>query len=192
MAFRDLKVLWEVLKDGSIKKTQDVRQQEIQKNWWNRVKKSVKSEWEPVLVRGTFEVLDEEVEKLRKFFEGAIVPYYAIQNEGGEVGSETVKLYRELLWKEILGFELELPDGSILHKRKSSKTLKKVQDWLDKIEELKVEIFDKNGYIFPDSKKRAEAVERYLAIHKDYSKAVYLADKGLKNELIKKIKDEKN
>jgi hypothetical protein len=57
---------------------------------------------------------------------------------------------------------------------------------------LKVEIFEKNGFIFPDSKKRAEAVERYLAIYRDYGKSVYLADQGLKSELIKKIKDEKN
>lgn len=124
---------------------------ERKKNWFAEVQKTVEAPYKPKIVKITYEMFDPEVESQRRFFEGVVVAYYAIQQADGELpDSKVLKLYREQILDEMLGFNLNLISKTV-RRRKSTTDFKSVQRWNAFLNTTKETIFDQAGYEFPDS-----------------------------------------
>lgn len=121
--------------------------------WLKEVTKRVEALWLPWLIEVTYRLVNPEVEQQRKFFEGPVVEYYAIQNDNqltGDVSSTRKRQYREDILDRSLGFDVQLINRSV-RKRKSTTDYTDTQQWHDFIEELRETIFEPNGYEIPDS-----------------------------------------
>ena len=109
-----------------------------------------------------YRVVNPEVERQRKFFNGPVVEYFAIQNDNlleGELANDRKRRYREQLLDQVLGFDIELIDRTI-RSRKSTSDYTRTQQWHDFLEELKETVFDANGYEMPDSTDFWELAKR--------------------------------
>lgn len=132
--------------------------------WIKEVQRTAKSDWEPTIVRVTYEIHNPEVERQRRFFEGPVLDYFAIQNSeimSGEVPPDLRERYREEVLSDALGYDVKLLHG-VARRRRSTTTLTSTQKWHDFIELLRETIFDSNGYEMPDS-------EAFWALAKQYS-----------------------
>lgn len=122
--------------------------------WLKELGKRARADQSPMMVAVEYRLSNPEVERIRKFFNGPVVEYYAIQNDNvltGEVAPERLKRYREQILDEVLGFDVELLDRTV-RRRKSTADYTDTQDWTDFLETLKETLFDPNGYEMPDSK----------------------------------------
>ena len=138
-----------------------IREIERKELWIKEVQKTVEAPHKPKIIKATFEVFDSEVMRQSRFFNGTCVLYYAIQNMDGDVpDNKVLKMYREQLLDEALGFNLQLSDRTI-RKRKSTSDYKSVQAWNTFLKTVQETIFDDAGYEFPDSKVFWEDVENY-------------------------------
>jgi len=175
-------VLWyQVTKQGIIPpKQESVARKDT---WIEEIKKRIQADWLPMMIEVTYRLVNPEVEKQRKFFNGPVVEYYAIQNDNiltGEVAPERIKRYRETILDEALGFNVELINRSI-RRRKSTADFTDTQQWSDFLEELKETIFEPQGYEMPDSKLFWELAKQY-----GYDQAKEISIQKLQERLQKK------
>ena len=72
-------VLWyQVTKQGIIPpKQESVARKDT---WIEEIEKRIQADWLPMMIEVTYRLVNPEVEKQRKFFNGPVVEYYAIQN----------------------------------------------------------------------------------------------------------------
>lgn len=115
------------------------------------------------VIRQTNELFNPEIKQQLKFFNGAVVEYYAIQSGEileGEVPNDLKKRYRETLLSEALGYEVQLIDRTE-RRRKSTADFVKTQEWHDFLETLRETEFEPNGYEFPNSEEFAELEGKY-------------------------------
>lgn len=113
-------------------------------------------------IANEYRLSNPEVEDIRKFFNGPVVEYYAIQNDSlieGELDSARKKKYREQMLDEILGFDVELIDRT-KRDRKSTGDFIETQQWNDMLAEMKESLFDPSGYEMPNSKDFWELVKQ--------------------------------
>lgn len=132
-------------------------------DWVAAVQREVPSEWEPIMIKVNYKIVNKEIEKIRKFFEGPVVEYWIVQKNEmmeGRPDSLTRKRARETLLWSALGYEVELI-GSKVRSRKSTTDFTDTQEWHDFLETLRETEFEPNGYEFPKSEdfwKLAEKV----------------------------------
>jgi len=146
------------------------------------IQKTVQAEYEPKIIKVTYELVNPEIEKQRRFFHTAI-KFYAIQNEDmfeEEPSYELLRKYREELLDELLGYDVVLVTKT-LRKRESTKDFKNVQQWNDLIRLFEETVFEKAGYYFPDSKK-------FWTLIEDENMSYEQADRIIKQRLQKTIK----
>jgi hypothetical protein len=152
-------------------------------DWLDEVRKSVPSEWEPKIIRVTYELFNPEIEQQRKFFEGAVVAYYCIQNEdmvAGKPDSDILKRYREDILDEMLGYDYQ--GVKKLHRMRNSTTdFKTTQAWSTFLQTLEETLFDGAGYIFPDSKRFWDLVKAH-----GYDEAKKISVNTLQEEMKKR------
>ena len=139
------------------------REVERKERWVKVMQKTVEAEWKPKIIKNTYELFDPEIENQKRFFEGAVVEYYAIQDMDlfeGKPDTSTLDKYREEILDESLGYNFQTIN-KILRKRKSTKDFKEVQAWNTFLKTLEETIFAVSGYEFPDSKNFWELVKQY-------------------------------
>lgn len=132
-------------------------------SWIKEVQRTISKEAELRMIKVTYEVFNPDVERQRKFFNGPVVDYYAIQNEhitSGEVPRGMHDRYRETILAEALGYEVELV-GRKERRRKSSADFNSTQQWNDFLEGLRETIFEPNGYEMPESEVFWEMSKKY-------------------------------
>lgn len=155
---------------------------ERKREWFAALQKTVEAPYKPLLVRETLEVFDPEIENQKRFFEGAVVPYYAIQNMDGDLpDSKVLKFYREKILDEALGFNLTHMSQTI-RKRKSTTDFKDVQRWNVFLKTLEETIFAQAGFAFPDSKVFWELEKQH-----GYEAAKRISIERLQADIQKKI-----
>lgn len=121
--------------------------------WVKEVQRSISKVGVTRIIRLTYELFNPEVEQMRKFFNGPVVEYYAIQNEHllkGPVPADMKERYRETILSELLGYEVQLIDRKE-KRRKSSADFLSTQQWNDFLEKARETIFEPQGYEFPSS-----------------------------------------
>lgn len=121
--------------------------------WIDAIQKEVPSEWEPIMLKVHYKIVNKEINKIRKFFEGPVVEYWIVQkNEitDGRPDALTKKKARETLLWSVLGYEVELI-GDKVRSRKSTADFTDTQEWNDFLETLRETEFEPNGYEFPKS-----------------------------------------
>jgi hypothetical protein len=126
---------------------------ERKEEWLKEIQRTIPSEWEFVLVKVKYELFDPAIQDQQRFFEGACVAYYAIQNLDMTVGrpdAVTLKMYRETILDEMLGYDLQLVNRTA-RRRTSTTDWKSVSKWNTFLKTLEETLFDSHGYEFPDS-----------------------------------------
>lgn len=146
--------LWYTIdRDGSIKPPHEGSTAR-KEAWLKELGQLARANQEPLMVAVEYRLSNPEVERIRKFFNGPVVEYYAIQNDDlteGELAPDRKRRYREQILDEILGYDVELIDRTI-RQRKSTGDYQDTQQWTDFLEEVKETLFDPSGYEMPDSK----------------------------------------
>lgn len=161
-----------------------IRDIEIKERWIRDVQATVEADWKPKAIKVTYEVYDPEVENLRRFFNGTMVKYYAIQDQDmfeGEPSSALLKMYREDLLDELLGYDVRLVNRTV-RRRKSTSDYKTIQKWLKFINMAQETVFDSAGYEFPDSKEFWELVKQH-----GYEQAERISIKRLQKTIKSKL-----
>lgn len=149
--------------------------------WLGELMKSVEAEWKPRIVKVTYEIFNPETEQQRKFFEGPVVEFFAVQHEDiyeGEISNEKKKRYRETLLDWALGFDVQLIDKRMVRRRKTTTDFIETQQWSDFLNNLEEGIFEEHGYEFPDSKDYWKLAEQY-----GYEKAKEISIEQLKRRM---------
>lgn len=152
-------------------------------NWIKEIQRTIEADWKPLIVKVTYEMFDPAIEKQRRFFEGAVVDYYAIQNSDilkGTPDTETHKKYREEILDEMLGYDFQTVN-KIIRKRKSTTDFKTVQKWNTFLQTLEETLFAHAGYEFPDSENFWEVTKKY-----GYDQAKRIVIEQLQGRLAKK------
>lgn len=141
----------------------EIRELERKDRWIHAVQRTVEADWKPQIIKVTYKVHDPEIDKQRRFFEGAVVKYYAIQNEDmtkAQPSAELLKRYRTDILDQSLGYDVHLTNR-IIRERKSTTSFKDVQAWNKFLNTLEETIFAAAGYDFPDSKEFWDLVKLY-------------------------------
>lgn len=136
-------------------------------------------------VKVTYELFNPEVEQQRKFFNGPVVDYYAIQSNdllSGEVGGPLSDRTRETLLSNTLGYDVQLLDRKE-RRRKSTSDFTSTQKWNDFLETLRETEFEPNGYEMPDSEAFWELAKKH-----GYEQAKGIAIEQLRRRLQAKLK----
>ena len=152
--------------------------------WIKEVQKTVEADYKPKIIKTTYEIFDPEIDKQRRFFEGACVGYYAIQNMDMTTGTpdiETLKKYREEVLDFMLGYDYHTVNR-VIHKRKSTVDFKTVQKWNTFLQTLEETLFDSAGYEFPDSEHFWEMAKAH-----GYEEAKRIVIEQLQSRLKKRI-----
>lgn len=139
-----------------------IRELERKEKWIAQMQKFVEADWKPQIIKVTYELFDPAIEKQQRFFNGTCVKYYVIQNldlVDRTPTSEEMKLYREQLLDEMLGYDMALVNR-VVRKRKSTTDFKSVAAWNKFLNTLEETIFAEAGYEFPDSKEFWDLVKR--------------------------------
>lgn len=145
-------------------------------DWVKEIQKGIQAEWKPLIMRVTYRLVNPEVEQQRKFFNGPVVDYYAVQSGeilSGDVPREVHNQYRETILSEVLGYEVQLIDR-VERRRKSTGDFMETQHWHDFLETLRETLFEPNGYEFPDSEAFWEMQKKH-----GYDQAKRIALEGL-------------
>ena len=161
-------------------------QKEIERKdqWIAVVQKMVEAPYKPLIIKVTYELFNPEIENQRKFFEGAVTPYYAIQNSDLREGlpdTNTLRQYREEILDEMLGYDFRTVN-KVIRKRKSTADFKSVQAWNNFLNLVEETIFEAAGYTFPDSEHFWDLVKAH-----GYDEAKRIAIEQLQSQLKKKI-----
>lgn len=151
--------------------------------WLDEIGRSIRKASELRIVRVTYELFNPEVEQQRKFFNGPVVEYYAIQSGDikGPVTREVIDRYRETMLSDLLGYELELVNRKE-RRRKSTADFVSTQQWHDFLERLREEVFEPQGYEMPDSEAFWEMAKKY-----GYNQAKVVAIEQLQKRIAAKL-----
>lgn len=164
----------------------DTRHIEIKNRWVEEVQKTVPADWQPKIIKVTYEEFDPEIEDQRKFFH-ICVRWYAIQNEDmvdNVPDWRMIKAYREEILDDMLGYEVQLITRK-KRERKSTTDFKTVQAWYKFLKELEETKFESAGYFFPESESFWKLVSVY-----GYEKANEISIKELQKKIILKNKND--
>ena len=97
---------------------------------------------------------DGELEKMMRFYRGAVVPYFARQSldhwDDGELDAGTIEAHHQII-KQSVGFMLYDHTGHITEETNSLATFARVKDFNEFLASVQAVCFDDNGYLFPDS-----------------------------------------
>lgn len=154
--------------------------------WIKTIQKSVEADYKPKQMRVTYELVNPDVEDLRKFFH-TCVRYYAIQNldlVDRNLTTEEFRQYREEILDEMLGYDFKTVNR-IIRKRESTADYKDTQPWLTLLQKMEETLFDDAGYEFPDSKAFWDTARQY-----GYAKAQEIALQRLQLTIKQRKHDE--
>lgn len=132
-------------------------------SWIRIIQSEVKSEWEPITVRVTYQIFNPETDQQRKFMEGPVVDYWLIQSQDlldGDISPAMKRKARETLLDKTLGYDVDLMDGKA-RRRKSTTDFVETQEWHNYLEMLRETEFEPNGYEFPNSEDFWKMAEAY-------------------------------
>lgn len=121
--------------------------------WIKDIQATVEAEYKPELIKVTYEMYNPAMHDQMRFFNGTVVPYYAIQNDDvieGEPERERVDMYREEMLDQLLGYDYKTVN-KVIRRRPSTTELKTVQVWSNLLQLCKETLFDNAGYEFPDT-----------------------------------------
>lgn len=161
----------------------EAREIERKERWIKTMQRTVEAEWKPKIVKVTYKVFDPEIERQRRFFEGPVVKYYAIQNEDivkAQPGTELLRRYRIDILDQMLGYDVHL-HNRIIRERKSTTDFKDVQAWNKFLNTMEETIFAAAGYEFPDSKEFWDLVKKH-----GYEEAERISVEALQKKLVLK------
>ena len=153
-------------------------------NWLKEIQKTIEADWKPLIVKVSYRLFNPEIEKQRRFFEGACVAYYAIQNSDlltGTPDTETLRKYREELLDFCLGYDYHTVNR-IIRKRPSTVDFKTVQKWNNFLQTLEETAFESAGYSFPDSEEFWNLTKKH-----GYDQAKRISIEQLQAKLSKKL-----
>ncbi len=131
--------------------------------WIKELQRSMPNPGEHRTVKVTYEMFNPEVEAVRKFFNGPVVDYYAIQScevYEGDVPREMHNRVRETLLSDVLGYEVRLLDRTE-RRRKSTADFIDTQQWTDFLEGMRETVFEPNGYEMPNSEVFWELAKKH-------------------------------
>lgn len=152
--------------------------------WLKQLKGEVEADYKPLIVKVRYELMNPEIERISKFFNGPVILYYAIQNQGmteGEPDSNMLKQYREEILDELLGYDYKTVNKTV-HTRTSTSTYKSVQAWNNLAKLCEETLFDSAGYEFPDSELFWELAKKH-----SYDEARKIVVKQLQERMKKRI-----
>lgn len=152
--------------------------------WLKGIRQSIAKAGESRIVKVTYELFNPEVEQQRKFFNGPVVNYFAIQSSGitsGDVPRLMHDQYRETLLSDALGYEVKLI-GRTERRRKSTADFISTQKWHDFLETLRETIFEPNGYEMPNSEAFWELSKKH-----GYEQAKTISIEQLQRRMIGKM-----
>lgn len=133
-------------------------------------------------VEDTTKLKEGELEKMLRFFRGAVVPYYVRQKH--DIWSPAVDpdlLYAETIeMKKAVGFLKYDSTGHLTDEVNSMTTFERVKDLNEFLKNIELVCFEDQGYIFPDS-------EHFRKLEKD--KGRHAAQRQVVEELHEKIKN---
>lgn len=153
--------------------------------WVKGVQNEIAGPAETRQVKVSYEMHNPEIDKQRRYFNGPVVEYFTVQSTDAlehRPQSAELKQYRELLLFEMLGYDLELPDGKIHRQRKSTASFQSVQKWHTFLEELRETMFEPQGYEMPDSEQFWALAEKH-----GYDNAQAIAIEHLQKKLRHKL-----
>lgn len=182
MSKKEIKLYYELTQDKITPPSKEAL--ERKDKWIEDKQRQVEAEWKPKKIEVKYREINREVDKMRKFFNGAVVVYWAIQQADmvDELPTkEHIERARETLLTEALGYEVELWDRTET-RRKSTSDFIEEQEWYDFLETLSETEFEPNGYEFPDSKKFWDLAEKV-----GYTKAKEVSIEKLQNKIRKKL-----
>lgn len=160
MARKTIKLYYELTKDKIHPPEKEALDRKDK--WIEQKQKEVEAEWKPKKIRVTYEEVNKEVAKMRKFFNGPVLEYWVIQQADmlDELPTRSqLDRARETLLSEALGYEVELWDRTEKRRRSTSDFIEE-QEWYDFLETLRETEFEPNGYEFPDSNKFWDLVKQ--------------------------------
>ena len=129
--------------------------------WLNTIQALLKTK-ETKMIRVTYELFNPEIQQMQRFFNGAVIEYYAIQNEDMLIGRPTrlmIDMYRETILDDVLGYDVKLIDR-ITRRRKSTADFWSTQEWNDFLATLYETHFEPQGYEFPNSEEYWRIAEK--------------------------------
>lgn len=141
----------------------EIREMERKERWIKEMQKTVEADYKPKIVKVTYELFDPEIDNQRRFFEGAVVEYYCIQNEDmltGIPASDMIKRYRLDILDQVLGYDVHL-HNRVVRERKSTTEYKTVAAWNKFLNLIEETVFEAAGFEFPDSKVFWDLVRQY-------------------------------
>lgn len=106
-------------------------------------------------IEDVLKVKDGELEKMMRFFRGAVVPYYARQSrnvwrraiESEVIHEATIEI------KKAVGFLKYDYTGHITDEVNSLATFERIKEFSEFLKNVEAVCFEDQGYIFPDSKR---------------------------------------
>lgn len=153
--------------------------------WVKGVQNEIAKATEQRTIKVTYEMHNPDIDKQMRYFNGPVVEYFTIQSTDmteHRPQSAQLKQYREMLLLDMLGYDVELPDGRILRQRKSTSAFQSVAKWHTFLEEMKETYFDPNGYEMPDSEEFWELEAKH-----GMDKATTMSIERLQRKLKKKL-----
>ena len=153
--------------------------------WVKGVQSEIAGAGETRLIKVTYDMHNPDIDRQMKYFNGPVVEYFTIQTTDmleSRPQPAQLKQYREMILYDMLGHEVELPDGRKLQQRKSTASFQSVQRWHTFLEELRETYFEPNGYEMPDSETFWELEAKH-----GYDKAHAIAIEDLQKKLRKKL-----
>lgn len=133
-------------------------------------------------VEDILKLKDGELEKMQRFFRGAVVPYYVRQKYNiwsDEVSQEDINKGTDELKKSV-GFMKYDHTGHLTEEVNSMATFERVKDLNEFLKMIEQVCFDDNDYVFPDSK-------RFKDLEKE--KGRYATHRQMTSELHEKFKN---
>lgn len=131
--------------------------------WIKANQRTISKPGEIRTIRLTYELFNPEVEDQRKFFNGPVVEYFAIQSGeimSGELSKDIRDRYRESILSQILGYEVLLIEGKE-RRRTSTSEFTDTQQWHDFLERLRETLFEPEGYEMPISEEFWKLSQKY-------------------------------
>jgi len=119
-----------------------------------RIRLEEKDAGEYFTVEDTLKLKEGELERMNRFFRGAVVPYYIRQKYNiwaKTIPSKTI-IYGADEIKRLVGFMKYNHDGRITKETNSLTTFLRVKDLNEFLKMVEAVCFDDNYFIFPDSK----------------------------------------
>ncbi|MCK4609448.1 MAG: hypothetical protein KAT71_08195 [Gammaproteobacteria bacterium] len=161
MSNKKITIYYTVGVDGTISKPVATIAKRLA-DFWAFAKRMAREGMQEGIVRAEYMMVWGDVLRRRKFFEGAIVPYYAIQTLERMPAPDEIRQFRLQILKELLGYSYTQPKGlngaGELKEDRVSTTAFNEQQWDDFFEVIDHTLFAPNGFMYPDRAVYADMV----------------------------------